>query len=89
MPSAGASRRILSFLPGAAHMQVTGIQGAEEKPPGARCSAADISVDTAIPADMGQNNPMTHSHTVHIRGQRKIIHMNPFSSFFLGVPACR
>lgn len=63
-------------------MQVTGIQGAEEKPPGARCSAADISVDTAIPADMGQNNPMAHLHTVHIPGQRKIIHMNPLSSFF-------
>lgn len=52
-------------------MQVTGIQGAEEKPPGARCSAADISVDTAIPADMGQNNPMTHLHTVHIQDSVK------------------
>ena len=39
-------------------------------------------MDTAIPADMGQNNPMTHLHTVHIPGQRKIIHMNPLSSFF-------
>ena len=63
-------------------MQVTGIQSAEEKPPGARCSAADISMDTAIPADMGQNNPMTHLHTGHIPGQCKIIHMNPLSSFF-------
>ena len=57
-------------------MQVTGIQGAEEKPPGARCGAADIGMNTAIPADMGQNNPMTHLHTVHLLGQRKIIHMN-------------
>ncbi len=63
-------------------MQGTGIQGAEEKPPGARCSAADISVDTAIPADMGQNDSMTELHAVHVPGQRKIIQMNPFSPFF-------
>ena len=63
-------------------MQGTGVQGTEEKPPGARCSAADIGVDTAIPADMGQNNPMVDLHAIHIPGQVEIIQMKPLSSFF-------
>ena len=64
-------------------MQVTGIQGAEEKSPGARCSAADISVDTAIPADICQNHPMAYLHTVHVPGQGEIIQTNPFAPLFL------
>ena len=33
-------------------MQGTGIQGAEEKPPGPRRSAAYIGMNTSIPADI-------------------------------------
>lgn len=68
-------------------MQVTGVQGAEEKPPGTRRGAAYIGMDTAIFADMGQNNPMADLHAVHVPGQVEIIQMNPLSSFFSGVPA--
>ena len=39
-------------------MQGTGIQGAEEKPPGPRRSTAYIGMNTAIPADIGQNDSM-------------------------------
>lgn len=39
-------------------MQGAWVQGAEEKPPGTRCSAAYIGMNTAISADMCQNNPM-------------------------------
>lgn len=39
-------------------------------------------MNTAISADMGQNNPMTDLHAVHVLGQRKIIQMNPFFPFF-------
>lgn len=63
-------------------MQGAGIQGAEEKPAGTRCGAAYIGMNTAISANMGQNNPMTDLHAVHVPGQRKIIQMNPFSPFF-------
>lgn len=63
-------------------MQGNGVQGTEEKPPGSRCSAAYIGMNTAIPADMSQNNPMADLHTVHVPGQVEIIQMNPFSSFF-------
>ena len=63
-------------------MQGTWVHGAEEKPPRTRRSATYISMNTAIPADMGQNDPMTELHAVHVPGQRKIIHMNPLSSFF-------
>lgn len=51
-------------------MQSTGVQGAEEKTPGTRRCAAYIGMNTAIPADMGQNNPMTYLHAVHVPGQR-------------------
>ena len=63
-------------------MQGTGIQGAEEKPPGPRRSAAYIGMNTSIPADMGQNDSMADLHAVHVPGQVEIIHMNPLSSFF-------
>ena len=63
-------------------MQGTWVQGAEEKPAGTWCGAAYIGMNTAIPADMGQNDPMTELHAVHVPGQRKIIQMNPFSPFF-------
>lgn len=64
-------------------MQGTGVQGAEEKPPGPRCSSAGyIGMNTAISADMSQNNPMAYLHAVHIPGQVEIIQMNPLSSFF-------
>lgn len=54
-------------------MQGTWVQGAEEKPPRTRRGAAYIGMDTAIPSDMDQNNPMTDLHAVHVPGQRKII----------------
>ena len=63
-------------------MQDAWVQGAEEKSPGTRCSAAYIGMNTAISADMGQNNPMAYLLAIHIPGQRKIIQMNPLSSFF-------
>lgn len=63
-------------------MQGAWVQGAEEKPPGTRCSAAYIGMNTAISADMGQNNPMADLHAVHVPGQVEIIQMNPLSSFF-------
>ena len=70
-------------------MQGSGIQGAEEKPTGTRRSAAYIGMNTAIPTDLGQNNPITDLHAVHVPGQRKIIQMNPISSFFWDILACR
>ncbi len=63
-------------------MQGTWVHGAEEKPPRTRRSATYISMNTAIPADMNQNNPMTYLHAVHILRQVEIIQMNPLSSFF-------
>lgn len=39
-------------------MQGTWVQGAEEKPPGPRRSTAYIGMNTAIPADIGQNDSM-------------------------------
>ena len=47
-------------------MQGTGIQGAEEKPPGPRRSAAYIGMNTSIPADMGQNDSMADLHAVQV-----------------------
>lgn len=63
-------------------MQGTWVHGAEEKPPRTRRSATYISMNTAIPTDMNQNNPMTYLHAVHILRQVEIIQMNPLSSFF-------
>ena len=63
-------------------MQGTWVQGAEEKPMRTRRGAAYIGMDTAIPADMGQNNPMADLHAIHVPGQVEIIQMNQFSSFF-------
>lgn len=63
-------------------MQGTWVHGAEEKPTRTRRSATYISMNTAIPADMNQNNPMTYLHAVHILRQVEIIQMNPLSSFF-------
>ena len=63
-------------------MQGTWVHGAEENPPRTRRSATYIGMNTAIPADMNQNNPMTYLHAVHILRQVEIIQMNPLSSFF-------
>lgn len=63
-------------------MQDTGVQGTVEKPPGTRRGAAYISMNTAILADMGQNNPMAYLYAVHIPGQRKIIQINSVASVF-------
>ena len=53
-----------SILPGAVHMQGTWVQGAEEMPAGTRCDTAYIGMNTAILADMGQNNPMAHVYDI-------------------------
>lgn len=63
-------------------MQGTWVHGAEENPPRTRRSATYIGMNTEIPADMSQNNPMTYLHAVHVLRQVGIIQMNPLSSFF-------
>ena len=63
-------------------MQGTWVQGAEEKPPGPRRSAAYIGMNTFIPSYMFQNDSMADLHAVHVPGQVEIIQMNPLSPFF-------
>lgn len=63
-------------------MQILGIQRTEEQSSGTRCSTAYIGMDTAFPADIGQDQTMANLHTVHFPGQRKIIQMNPCSMLF-------